>query len=128
MKTYYIYIYISTDTQGNEYLERRYHTKKIKERDDLIYVGEAQLADDYFITGAETKYKEITSLSDISVEYTATLNNGQTTRFSHNLQNLLLRAKEGLLTYISFEGFKVRGYIVKIHGNKTLKDGTLKKS
>lgn len=127
MTDYYVYLYHGEDSKTKEpYLERRYYRKRIKETDELKYVGKASLSPDYFITGAQTKYTEISSLSDISVRYTATLANGNRTDFEHNVGELLYRAKEGLLTYINFEGFRVGNFIVKIHGKRTLKNQTLK--
>lgn len=107
-------------------MERRYYRSKLKNPpENLKLVGIAQLELDYFITGSETKFMEINSLSDISVEYRATLESGTRTTFEHNVQELLRRAKEGIMTYISFSGFRVSGFIVKIKGNRTLKNKEL---
>ena len=111
MTKYFIYL----DTRYNKkqkkhYHARRYYLKKLdKLPENLTYVGNAMLSRDYFIMGSETQYTDIIDLNSVEIQYTAILENGRKTFFSHTFQDLLERVKCGILPYISFKGHKVQG-------------------
>ena len=106
---YFIYLEKNKDSKTKEeYTCRRYYRKKLKPIPErLQFVGTAELSKDYFIVGSETHHTDIIDLSSIELEYTAVLRGGSTTSFRHNIQDLLHKAKEGYMPYITFEGFKV---------------------
>lgn len=108
MTKYYIYQELIKDRKTKkEYLHNIYYRSKVKERESLKFVGEATLSNDYFIVGCQTQYSDIIDLNDIQLEYSATLKNGTVSNFKHSIQDLLTKAKEGILPYISFAEFKV---------------------
>jgi hypothetical protein len=128
MKKWYIYLYKGVDPKTKEpYLCRRYYKKKIKDN-NLTFVGEAELNDEYFIIGCETHYTNIVDLNDIRLEYSATLKGGVITKFSHSFQDMLIKAKEGIIPYISFAECRVnnkpkliiKGKHFNIHDDKTM--------
>ena len=111
MNKWYIYLdsYIDKKTK-QDVVSRRYYRKQLVGKHllpNLKYIGEALLSDDYFITGSTTKFSYITDLNSVELEYTATLSNGRIATFTHSIQELLERAKEGILPYISFAQHKV---------------------
>lgn len=107
------FIYKKVHEKDEEtYVSRRYYSKKFTSSDckkfKLTYCGEGVLNDEYFITGSETKHFEIIDLSKIELQYKAKLKKGKVHLFSHTLERLIQLAKEGVYTYLSFEGFKVQ--------------------
>jgi hypothetical protein len=111
-----------------EYISREYYRRKVKTSDTLIFVGEAELSEEYFIINSETHFTDIISLEDIEVEYSATLKNKTVSTFKYTFSDLLIKAKEGLLPYLSFDGFKVsskpkliiKGKKHKVHSDKVI--------
>lgn len=123
MKKYYIYLKTGTKPKTKEpEVFRMYFTSKVKEKDmsdNMEYVGCAELSEDYFIIGSETQYTSVVDLNQVELCYTANTKNGRISEFSHTFQEMLERAKEGILPYISFSGHKVnRLPILKINGKK----------
>lgn len=123
MKNYYIYLNKSVNKSNNK-LEayREYYQKKLNKSslgDNRKYVGSAELSDDYFIVGSETHFTNIIDLSDIELEYSAVLKNNKVSTFKITIEDLLYKAKEGILPYISFNGFKVtKKPILRVKGIK----------
>lgn len=84
--------------------------------------------DDYFIIGSETHTTDIVDLRDIELEYSAAVVDGSVSYFRHNLQDMLIKAKEGFYPYINFKGFKVnrkpklviKGKVHRVHNNKII--------
>lgn len=108
MTKYYIYQELIKDRKTKkDYLHNIYYRQKVKETEALKYVGEANLSNDYFIVGCQTQYSDIIDLNDIELQYSATLKNGTVSNFKHSIQDLLTKAKEGILPYISFAEYKV---------------------
>lgn len=108
MTKYYIYQELIKDRKTKkDYLHNIYYRKKVKETKSLKFVGEATLSDDYFIVGCQTQYSDIIDLNDIELQYSVTLKNGTVSNFKHSIQDLLNKAKEGILPYISFAEYKV---------------------
>lgn len=118
MKKYYIYREENTDPKtGKPYATRRYYEGKLKKVPERCkFVGTAELSDDYFIVGSETHHAAITDLDDIILQYSATLKNGDIAMFRHSVQEMLRRAKQGIMPYISFAGHKVQKPIVQVNG------------
>ncbi len=108
MTKYYIYQELIKDRKTKkDYLHNIYYRQKVKETEALKFVGEATLSDDYFIVGCQTQYSDIIDLNDIELEYSATLKDDTISNFKHSIQDLLTKAKEGILPYISFAEYKV---------------------
>lgn len=124
------YIYLEKNVQndpkksnfGEEYFTRRYYRGKLdkkalrKQPSIVKYIGEAELDEDYFITGSVTKHFPITDFNDVVLNYRADLKNGRVSDFTHTVQELLERAKEGILPYISYAEHRVRKPFVTIKG------------
>lgn len=124
MKQYFIYLKRGKNTKtGVHEVHRMYYTSKLKDKDmdeSMTFVGEAMLSDDYFIIGSETQHTSILDLNQVEFCYTATTKNSRLVEFSHTFQEMLERAKEGILPYISFDGHRVnRSPILRINGRKT---------
>lgn len=116
MKTWYIYLETSS-----EFVQRRYYRHKLKsyDPDRLKYVGKAELSEDYFITGSECKYTEIIDLDQVSLVFRAVLRNKKISEFEFTLDEMLYRAKEGILPYLSFAEHRVLDKpILKINGKR----------
>lgn len=121
MEKWYIYNAITRDKKTKEeFAERRYYKVKLNRLPEGVnFVGEAVLSKDFFIPGSETGYTSFIDLSDISLSYTAELSNKQVVNFEHTLSDLLFKAKEGIMPYINFSGFRVsKKPIIKINGKK----------
>ena len=118
---YFIYLEKFVDPKTKEKtVSRWYYRKKVKSpREELTYVGEADLTDDYFIINCETHYTNIVDLSDVSLCFRAKLKDNKFYNFEYTLEEMLLRAKRGDLCYLSFDGFKVTNQpVLKINGKK----------
>jgi hypothetical protein len=115
---YYIYKQIRDIIQKGEkpkrVVERVYFRGKQKTHEKLIYVGEADLTDEFFIVGSETQFTDIVDLNDVEVQYTASLKNGRLATFKHSFQEMLERAKDGIMPYISFAEYKVNEKATKL--------------
>lgn len=130
MDKWFIYLDKHYDKKTKEPLvTRAYYKKKLnKVPPNLTYVGEAMLTDDYFIIGSETHTTDIVDLRDIELEYSAAVVDGSVSYFRHNLQDMLIKAKEGFYPYINFKGFKVnrkpklviKGKVHRVHNNKII--------
>lgn len=111
MNTWYIYVERGVDVETKiEYRSRRYYRKELKPcPSNLLYVGQAELSDEYFILGCETQHTDIVDLNDVELHYKAALKDGQVVSFRHTFGDLLVKAKEGIMPYLSFSGFRVVG-------------------
>lgn len=70
----------------------------------------------------EDVYSEFSLLTDVELTYEAILLNGEKSRFTHDLQTMLYRAKEGILPYISFKEHVVNSKpVITIKRNKIKK-------
>jgi len=121
MNKWFIYLATTQNTKTKEvFSERRYYKRKLnKLPEGVLFVGEAMLEDNFFIPNSETAYTSFIDLNDISICYTAELANKQVANFEHTLLEMLYKAKEGIMPYLSFAGFKVsKKPIIKIHGRK----------
>jgi hypothetical protein len=99
----------------NEYSKVK--QRKLPEHKKLV--GEAMLSDDYFIVGCQTRYTNIVDLDDVSLVFSAKLKDGTYSTFEYTIQEMLRRAKEGILPYLSFAEFKVtKSPILKVNGKK----------
>lgn len=115
MKHYYIY---KMTVEG--LIFKKYSEKPLSLTKDCKLIGEGSFAEDYFIH-FESVYSEFVDLSDIELTYEATLVNGSTSTFVHNLRDLLIKAKEGILPYISFAEFRVnKNPKITINRNKLI--------
>lgn len=116
---WYIYLELNENkdskspNSGRPYYTRRYYRKELSDKElkknssIVKYLGEADLDDDYFIPGSVSHFYPINNLNEVSLTYEASLENGRMSTFVHTFQELLERAKEGILPYISFAEYKV---------------------
>lgn len=120
MTRWYIYLEYNKDQNGEDYATRRYYRKKLKKPSDrLKYVGSAELSEDYFIPGSETKYTEVIDLDHVSLVYKAAVRGGRIKEFEETFQGMLERAKDGIMPYISFAGHRVLNKpILKVNGKR----------
>jgi hypothetical protein len=101
MKKYFIY---KMTVEGLTF--KKYSETKLPINKHCTFIGEGTFTEDYF-KHFESVYSEFVDLADVELTYEAKLTNGNTSTFVHNLRDLLIKAKDGILPYISFAEYKV---------------------
>lgn len=116
MKSYFIYKIL--DDSNDQWIKKFSDTEK-KESKHCKLLGTCTVTDEYFIDSNETVFSEFKDLSEVELTYEADLISGEKHRFSFTLSQLLVKAKEGLLPYISFKEHLVNNNpVITIKGKK----------